>query len=76
MKKETAPLRTPTRFIRKPEVIHRIGKSNSALYQLIASGLFPAPLHPMGCRTSVWLEADVDKWLEDRLAEAGREVAA
>jgi prophage regulatory protein len=69
-------IRNKARFIRKAEVLYRIGRSNSALYQMIAAGGFPAPLHPDGCRTSVWVEADVDKWINDRMAEAGKEVAA
>lgn len=65
-----------TRFIPKPEVLHRIGRSNSALYQMISGGLFPSPYHPHGCRTSLWLESDVDNWIAARLAEAGKGVAA
>jgi prophage regulatory protein len=76
MKKEMESLGQKTRLIRKAEVIHRIGRSNSALYQMIAAGTFPAPIHPNGCRTSVWVESEIDRWITDRLAEAGKEVAA
>lgn len=63
------------RFIRKAEVSHRTGFKNSTLYKMIAEGKFPAPIHPHGSRSAFWSEAAVDKWLSDRLAEAGQEVA-
>lgn len=64
------------RFVRKSEVRHRTGLGNSTLYKMIAEGRFPAPLHPHGSRSAFWSEALVEKWLADRLVEAGQEVVA
>lgn len=62
----------PARFIRKPEVCSRIGLGNTALYRMISKSLFPAPIHPHGGRTALWLESDVEQWIADQVAAAGR----
>lgn len=67
---------TTLRFITKAEVLYRIGRSNSTLYQMIAADQFPKPFHPYDSRSSFWLESEVIAWMNARLAEAGKEVAA
>lgn len=60
------------RFIRKAELCYRLGIGNTALYQMIAKGLFPAAIHPNGGRTAVWLESWADEYIVDQVAAAGR----
>lgn len=57
----------PTRFIRVTEVIHRTSLARQTLYDQIAQGRFPAPVK-LG-RLSVWLEHEVQQWIEDRIDE-------
>ena len=59
----------PHRLIRLPEVLYRTGMSRSALYNHVAQGLFPAQIKLN--RTTVWLESDVDAWIEALLASRG-----
>jgi prophage regulatory protein len=54
-------------IIRLPAVLTRTGLSRSSVYAAISKNAFPAPL-PLGARSVGWLEADVDAWLESRLA--------
>ena len=58
----------PTRFIRVGEVIHRTSLARQTLYEHIGQGRFPAPVK-LG-RLSVWLEHEVQQWIEDRIAES------
>jgi prophage regulatory protein len=58
--------RKPRRLIRLPEVLHRTGMSRSGLYNRIGLGLFPTQIK-LG-QTSVWLESDVDAWIEGVVA--------
>ena len=60
--------------LRLPAVKARTGLSRSTLYQKIASGDFPKPIH-LGSRAVGWVESEVDDWLAQRLAQA-REAAA
>jgi|MTBAKSStandDraft_2_1061841.scaffolds.fasta_scaffold07377_4 prophage regulatory protein len=62
----------PSRLIRLPEVIIRVGLSRSTLYARIKAGTFPAPVK-LGEKSVAFLESDIDAWIRDRLAEAGRE---
>jgi prophage regulatory protein len=52
----------PRRLIRIREVLYRTGLSRTGLYQRTGDGLFPAPIK-LG-RTSVWLESDIDAWID------------
>lgn len=52
----------PARLLRKPEVLHRTGLSNSNLYEKIKAGTFPSPTK-LSTRCVAWLESDVDKWI-------------
>lgn len=60
----------PRRLIRIREVLHLTGLSRSGLYKRIGYGLFPAPIK-LG-RTSVWLESDIDAWIDALLATKDR----
>ena len=58
---------------RRPAVCARVGLGKTALYEQIAEGSFPAPIK-IGPRASAWVDAEVDAWLEARIAE--RDAAA
>jgi prophage regulatory protein len=60
----------PRRLIRIREVLYRTGLSRTGLYQRTGDGLFPAPIK-LG-RTSVWLESDIDAWIDAVLAAQDR----
>jgi prophage regulatory protein len=56
-----------TRIIRLPEVEKVTGRKRSAIYEDIASGLFPAPV-PLGPRAVGWLENEILDWQERCIA--------
>jgi prophage regulatory protein len=57
----------PNRFLRLPAVQQRVPFSKSMIYQMIQDGTFPAP-HRLSARVVAWLENDVSKFIEDRIA--------
>ena len=66
MEQRTNP---PTRFLRLPEVMERTGLSRSTLYVRMAAGCFPRPV-ALGRRAVGWIEAEVEVWVEARIAES------
>jgi prophage regulatory protein len=54
------------RLIRKPEVLARTGLGNTTLYALVKQGSFPASFTLAG-RAVAWREADVNRWISDRV---------
>ena len=58
------------RLLRRPDVLHRCGISNSTLHRLIHAGNFPAPIQ-LGPRAVAWVESEVDTWIQQRI-EASR----
>ncbi|MGQ0699550.1 MAG: helix-turn-helix transcriptional regulator [Panacagrimonas sp.] len=69
---------TRERFIRRPEVRHVTGLTDSALDRLIRAGQFPKPvrLSPDPISRAVgWPESRVYQWNADRLAAAERVTA-
>jgi len=66
-------------ILRLPEVINRTGVPRSTLYAKVAEGEFPTPIK-LGQRSIGWSAADIDSWIEERIAEreekraAGRQV--
>ena len=59
----------PTRFLRLPEVLERTGLSRSTIYVRLAAGRFPRPV-ALGGRAVGWIEAEVDEWVRERIAES------
>jgi prophage regulatory protein len=59
-------------ILRLPAVKLRTGLSRSTIYLRIAKGMFPAPIS-LGARSVGWLESEVDDWLEQRIAERGKQ---
>ncbi|QEE28582.1 AlpA family phage regulatory protein [Terriglobus albidus] len=62
-------------FLRLPAVQQRVPFSKSSIYAMVAAGLFPAPRR-LGARAVGWLEADVNRWVEARIAAAPEVPAA
>ncbi len=59
----------PIRFLRLPDVLERTGLSRSTIYVRLAEGRFPQPV-ALGGRAVGWIEAEVDEWVRDRIAES------
>ena len=59
----------PTRFLRLPEVLELTGLSRSTIYVRLAAGCFPRPV-ALGGRAVGWIEAEVDEWVRERIAES------
>ena len=59
----------PIRFLRLPEVMARTGLSRSTIYVRLAEGRFPRPV-ALGGRAVGWIEAEVDEWVRERIAES------
>lgn len=56
------------RFLRKPEVLNRLGISSSTLYRWTKSGRFPQPVE-VGPRIRAWIETEVDSFQTECAAE-------
>lgn len=61
--------RPPTRMLRLPEVLARTGLSRSTIYVRLDQGRFPRPVS-LGGRAVGWVEAELDEWLRERIAES------
>ena len=59
----------PGRFLRLPEVLARTGLSRSTIYVRLDEGRFPRPVS-LGGRAVGWIEAEVDEWIRQRIAES------
>lgn len=57
------------RFLRIKDVIATIGLSRTSIYRMIGAGEFPKPVQ-LTARSVGWWEADVSKWLDERLEAA------
>lgn len=56
------------RFLRRSEVQSVCGLPTSTLYELMERGQFPRPIK-ISARTVAWLEDDVARWQQARIAE-------
>lgn len=63
-----------TILLKMPEVRAKTGLSKSHAYALAQKGEFPKPVK-LSAHASAWVEAEVDQWIEDRIAERDQEVA-
>lgn len=68
MNKPNTPTPQEVRFIRLKEVCQKTGLGKSSIYALKAEGKFPATVSLCG-RAVAFVEAEVDQWLAERLAE-------
>jgi prophage regulatory protein len=64
MKSETKPA-APTKIIRLPAVLERVGLKRTAVYDRIKGGEFPKPIK-LG-RVSGWVEADIQEWIQKHI---------
>ena len=70
----TSPVGTSLRIIRRPEVERRTGKSRSSIYEKMAKGKFPKPVH-LGPRAVGWVEQEIDQHIAAKIAERNRQTA-
>jgi prophage regulatory protein len=56
----------PIRMLRLPDVKQKTGLSRSQIYRLIDHGDFPRQVQ-LGDRASGWIEAEIEKWLLERI---------
>ena len=54
------------RFLRIREVVHRTGMSRGTIYNKIHAGTFPKQI-PLGANLVVWLERDVQQWMQEQV---------
>lgn len=54
-------------FIRLPEVRRRTGLGKTTIYDWMKEGRFPKSLH-LGGNIVVWVESEIDAWLEAKVA--------
>ncbi len=59
----------PTRVLRLPEVLARTGLSRATIYVRMGQDRFPRPVS-LGARAVGWIEAEVEGWIRDRIAES------
>ena len=57
------------KIIKLPEVKEATGLSRSAIYAYIKRGIFPQSV-TLGPRAVGWVEAEIQEWLEARIAES------
>jgi len=57
----------PSRLLRLPEVMSRVGLKRSAIYQRMSEGRFPKS-RSLGPKCAVWVEAEIDEWIS-RIAD-------
>jgi prophage regulatory protein len=60
-------MQTPKRFIRLKEVMKKTGLSRATVYRFVGMGTFPSSCS-IGDRAVAWVEADVDLWIEQKIA--------
>ena len=62
----------PSRIMRLPEVINRVGLSRASVYLYITKNAFPKPVS-LGARAVGWLESDIDGWIAARIEVTSRQ---
>jgi prophage regulatory protein len=58
----------PKTLLRLPEVRRRTGANANDIYEGMKNGTFPLSV-PIGARTVGWVEDEIDKWIERRIAQ-------
>jgi prophage regulatory protein len=52
------------KLIRIKCVLERVPVSRSQLYNMIAAGKFPKPIHIGGGQAAFWAESELDEWIQ------------
>ena len=60
---DAIPVPPAPRLIRLPEVMSRVGMKRSAIYQRMSEGRFPKS-RSLGGKCTVWVEAEIDAWIQ------------
>ena len=55
------------RLLRWKDVQPRVGICRSQAHAMIQKGTFPSSVK-IGARASAWVEAEIDSWIENRIA--------
>jgi prophage regulatory protein len=63
------------RLLKRPEVEARTGKSRSSIYLGVHAGTFPKPVR-LGPNSVAWVEAEIDAYIEKRIADRDARVEA
>jgi len=66
----TAQTPAPKNILRLPAVIQKTGMSRSTIYAYMEKGKFPKSV-TMGERSIGWLEAELDEYIDSRVALRG-----
>jgi prophage regulatory protein len=54
------------KLIKISDILERIPYSHAQIYNFIACGKFPSPIH-LGGRAAFWIEEEVSAWLEAKI---------
>lgn len=54
----------PSRLIRLPEVMDRVGLRRSTIYHRMKEGKFPRS-RSLGLKCAVWIESEIDDWINE-----------
>jgi len=54
------------KFVRAKDVISRLSIGKSTLYRYLKNGDFPKPYAKLSKCCTVWLESDIDQYIEDQ----------
>lgn len=57
-----------TKLIRIKDVLERIPVSRSQLYNLIAAGKVPKPVHAFGGQSAFWVESEIEELIREQIA--------
>lgn len=58
---------TPSRLLRRADVLARVGIAKSTLYLRISAGTFPKPIH-LGSSVR-WVESEIDSWIQEQMEQ-------
>lgn len=67
--------RKEAKIARRKQVESRTGLSRSSIYAAMAAGTFPKPIR-LGAQSVGWLESDLNRWLNERIAATRNPSAA
>jgi prophage regulatory protein len=59
------------RTLRLRDVENKVGLRRSTIYALAQQKKFPQPIK-LSVHASAWVESEIDDWLNERIAAAGR----